>query len=524
MIYKFSKNFMKEIGQERIIFILCLFVLGYGLICIQPYLLPQIVNKDSTISYVNFSLFLITLLVPSLLNYLSNFFVQITREVSKNLVFDFFKSQNYEYFLEFKSSELQGIVSEISFTCRAIAQEIVPVFIRASITVIMFAVFIGMQDKFLGVLYCILCIIYMTLSSYSSKKNRSNIQSAIGKTLDVNKGIDDYFKNIDSIYSYKMFRRESEIFRQKTKEEANIYYRVQKSIYNIYFCQQILLVGIISFLSLLWVNNFDYSRNPISFILVLIYSVLNLSSFGTDFLSGIELKDRLNIALSKIHYGIETAQHILEIDKREQSIHVRDLSFRFKHTQSDNKEVILDHVNLIFPLQKNIAILGGNGSGKTTLLKIVAGLFQPDEGKVTIPEGIKIIYVGQDSMIFNRSLKENLFYGVTEITSNTIKELFYLAKRLQINEIISKDSDLERELDGETFNSFSGGEKQKILILRSLISDADVILFDEITSGLDAVSATTFYKLIREYSSQKTFICITHRGEELVNFDIVVSL
>ena len=50
---------MKEIGQERIIFILCLFVLGYGLICIQPYLLPQIVNKDSTISYVNFSLFLI---------------------------------------------------------------------------------------------------------------------------------------------------------------------------------------------------------------------------------------------------------------------------------------------------------------------------------------------------------------------------------------------------------------------------------------------------------------------------------
>ena len=114
--------------------------------------------------------------------------------------------------------------------------------------------------------------------------------------------------------------------------------------------------------------------------------------------------------------------------------------------------------------------------------------------------------------------------GVTEITSNKIKELFYLAKRLQINEIISKDSDLERELDGETFNSFSGGEKQKILILRSLISDADVILFDEITSGLDAVSATTFYKLIREYSSQKTFICITHRGEELVNFDIVVSL
>lgn len=74
------------------------------------------------------------------------------------------------------------------------------------------------------------------------------------------------------------------------------------------------------------------------------------------------------------------------------------------------------------------------------------------------------------------------------------------------------------------FNPFSGEEKQKILIIRSLLSNVDLILFDEITSSLDKKSTIKFYGLLKNYCDMKTFICVTHWEEEWTFFDTIINI
>lgn len=245
-----------------------------------------------------------------------------------------------------------------------------------------------------------------------------------------------------------------------------------------------MVIGFIFYLGIS-ITSFSPSRQQnLEFILILVYSILNLSSFGNDFLGGIELNNRLNVALEKINFEIPPKS---AADKQsfygecyeKGDLVLKDISY---HYHKSGREIQLIN-NFSYRFKSGVLNLleGSNGSGKTTLLKLMAGLLIPTSGEIFQPKGSSILYINQDSMLFNRSLLDNIMYPETDIASQQLEKIFALAKVLNIDNLLSSSAALNNEVTGEMVKSFSGGEKQKILIIRALLSKCNIILFDEIT-------------------------------------------
>lgn len=201
-----------------------------------------------------------------------------------------------------------------------------------------------------------------------------------------------------------------------------------------------------------------------------------------------------------------------ELSEQKIPIHVRELRFTYPGachaTFSD----------LHFHLEpgKTYALSGRNGSGKSTLLKVLAGLYDCYEGRIEIgghdekeirKDALfeRVAYIPQDAFVFTGGARENM----AAADESAVRPLL---ERFRIE--YAKD-----RVWGQTM---SGGERQKISIIRALIKDADLVLADEPTSQLDPHAKEIFYQLMK--SSKKTWVVITHDPEELSHFDEVIPM
>ncbi|QMS96998.1 ATP-binding cassette domain-containing protein [Streptococcus equinus] len=523
MINNYLRKVVVDVGRVNFFLVIFTLILSNVVICLQPYYLSKIVINEAN----NYCLlmFLISLIMPALSNFSINYLVQMARKSSKMISFQFLESCSYDYFYNYKSSTIQSLLSELSFICRSISQETLPSIIKAIVTVLFYTYLISKYNLMLGGFYFIVCLFYMFISVLLSRKNKDNIKRALNSTVEVNKAVDDYFKNIDTIYSYSSFNYELDFFRDRLNKERDIYYSIQKRINYAYLFQQIILICVIGIIFVLGATNSVNHVQNIEFILILVYSILNLSHFGTDFLGGLELRDRLASALSKFGYGVfDSRINNSSVTNLNNNLILEDISYGYDNKVSGENKTLLNHFSCTIKYGELTAITGTNGSGKTTLMKIIAGLIIPDSGTIRIKDSSTCLYINQNSTLFNRSLLENLGYPDNDFSVVKLDKLYYLSEKIGLEKIISPDKDLSREIDGEMINSFSGGEKQKILILRALLSEADIILFDEITSGLDVQSSKVFYELIKEEAKNRIIVCVTHRSEEMHYFDSFISI
>ncbi|WP_257646370.1 hypothetical protein [Streptococcus mutans] len=210
MIISYLKDVMRDTGKFKyIISVGGLCVLNI-IICLQPYFLSKLVNNE--VNYKCLLFFLISLLIPALINFIKNDLVQATRKSSKRILFLFLESRGYEYYNDYKSSTLQSLMSEISFVCRNLVQELLPSIVKVAVTVLFYTSLISGYSLEIGILYLLVCFIYMVLSAILTQKNRNDIKKALDSTVEVNKSIDDFFKNLDTVFSYLSFKHELEFF------------------------------------------------------------------------------------------------------------------------------------------------------------------------------------------------------------------------------------------------------------------------------------------------------------------------
>lgn len=174
---------------------------------------------------------------------------------------------------------------------------------------------------------------------------------------------------------------------------------------------------------------------------------------------------------------------------------VKNLSVSF-----DGKEKILDDVNFEVREGENLIIMGPNGAGKSVLLKTLLGLI-PHSGEIKWKDKVKIGYVPQrfaPEKKFPLNVEE--FFKFKEITKEKIMEA--LASVGLNDEVILK----------RTIGEISSGQMQRVLIAWSLVSDPDILLFDEPTAGIDIGGEETVYKLLGNIEKEKdlTIIFVTH--------------
>lgn len=196
---------------------------------------------------------------------------------------------------------------------------------------------------------------------------------------------------------------------------------------------------------------------------------------------------------------------------------------------------ILKNFSLEIKHSEVIALVGPSGGGKSSIIKLIERFYEPTSGSVEI-DGVnlenislewyrrQVALVSQEPVLYAKSIRENICYGFPEDEMPSMAEVISAAKSANAHEFISQ-MPMGYETDvGEKGVQLSGGQRQRVAIARALVRNPPILLLDESTSALDAVSEAIVQKAIDKIMQEKkrTVVIIAHRLSTIKNADRIV--
>ncbi|QFK71172.1 ABC transporter ATP-binding protein [Pradoshia sp. D12] len=210
------------------------------------------------------------------------------------------------------------------------------------------------------------------------------------------------------------------------------------------------------------------------------------------------------------------------------TLEFKNVSFSY----SKNGERVLSNVSFSVPSGQTLGIIGATGSGKTTLVKLLPRLYDVDEGQILL-NGIDIKdmdiqelrksvgFVPQKALLFSGTISQNLTQGNENATKDDMTEALQNAEALQFVEQL--DPDYAYELTQGATN-LSGGQRQRISIARAFIRKPSVIILDDSTSAVDAISESRIRKVLINKYPDSTKIIISSKLSSLKHADQILVL
>ncbi|MDR0207421.1 MAG: peptidase domain-containing ABC transporter [Bacteroidales bacterium] len=214
---------------------------------------------------------------------------------------------------------------------------------------------------------------------------------------------------------------------------------------------------------------------------------------------------------------------------QKKTISIQNLTFQYDGPHS---ETVLDNVCLDIPSGKVTAVVGMSGSGKTTLVKLMLGFYLPVKGEIKIGEyNLQNINthiwrencgaVMQDGYIFSDTIARNIAVSDEIIDTN---RLHHAAKVANIQEMVEGLPLGYNTKIGQEGQGISQGQRQRILIARSVYKNPEYIFFDEATNALDANNEKVIMENLNEFFQGKTVVIVAHRLSTVKNADSIVVL
>lgn len=190
----------------------------------------------------------------------------------------------------------------------------------------------------------------------------------------------------------------------------------------------------------------------------------------------------------------------------------------FKIFNPFNKDIskieVLKNVSFDIYESEIVGISGKNGSGKSTLLRVISGLENHDEGFINKQEKMKIRYISANDRSF--------FWRLNVIQNLELFNLYSSRSNLEVQEKMHYYMEIFNLADSKDteFMKLSSGQKRKLILIRALLSGADILLFDEVSENLDESSKSIFLNEISKtrIDERKTFIWVSHDANELSKF------
>lgn len=193
---------------------------------------------------------------------------------------------------------------------------------------------------------------------------------------------------------------------------------------------------------------------------------------------------------------------------------------------------VLDDVDLTIPAGSSIALVGSTGSGKTTFAYLVPRFYDPDQGSVYL-DGVdvrrlkvddlrnQVALVFEEPFLFSATIGENISFGAPDASDEQVR----LAARLsQAHDFICHLPDGYDTVVGERGYSLSGGQRQRIALARAILRDPKILILDDATSSVDAITEREIRDALRDVMQDRTTIIIAHRTTTLTLADRVLFL
>ncbi len=456
----------------------------------------------------------------------NNFLISLEADLRKKLLKNYI-NQDSIFLGSNKSSSLFSVLyNHLSTLVHGTVNNLITIFSEL-IIILVLSTFLIFNSSSYSILIISLSIVSYLFFFIIFKKKIKNIGTK--RVLEINKFFSLLQQTLKSIKEIKIYDYLSFVVKDIYKNNVRIKNIIIKfRIINI-FPKQILEVTLIIFLVLFVIFQIDTNFNNKNLIEELIFLAVvfyRLTPRVDNFLKSLFAIQFNSKAYDLIKDHLELKNFdVKKILRLKDTIELKNIKFSY----NKNKNFKLGPINLVLKKNKIYGLKGENGSGKSTLVEILSGLAQANQGSIKIDnreinyykEKISVSYIPQKSFFFNSTILENLQLGARNPSLVTLKKQLKEVNALSIFESLNLNYDY---MINEDNTNLSGGQIQRLSIIRALLKKSDVIIFDESTNAIDKKSENNILSLLKRIKSNKIILLISHSQNVLDYSDISIFM
>ena len=436
-----------------------------------------------------------------------------------------------KFFETKKTGELLSRFSDASTIQEAISTTILTLLMDVVMVVGCSLLLLKYSAKLFIVAICIFILYFLISYLYLKPLGKLN-----RRKLEENAQLSSYMKeSIDGAETVKACRGE-----KQTKEKTSSLYNtliklsIRESLTGLSESSIIELLTSVGMLVILWIGAMDVINGTLSIGQLMTYFTLvnyfldpvqNLVSLQQTVQNAIIAADRLNDIMDAEKESTDG----ISLSKFPESIQFNDVSFRY-----GTRALVLDKVNFSATSGQTICFIGKSGCGKSTIAKLMISMYVPESGSILVDdcdisklslEWIRnnIIYVPQKPFLFTDTIINNLYFGLREEYKISENKLSSLLNDFGCDFVEEMPLGFNSMLE-ENGTNLSGGQVQRLAIVRAVLRKPRILVLDESTSALDFENEKLIYEKLRSYNPEMILIIITHRVNCIKDADKVYTI
>lgn len=484
-------------------------------------------------------LIIIVFFLKNLFSYLQTWFMSfveqgIIRDIRLQLYTHFHKL-SLGYFTEEKKGILiSRIINDVQIIKDSMIAVINSIFRDPPIIIIFSAVLFIFNWKLTLLVFALLPVTGYILAKIGDSLKKRSIQSQ-ERIAGITSILDETFGAMRIVKAFGMENYEIERFRKEEKK----YFRLLTSLVRRRALSSPIteVIGVITIAIILYFigseivqGKSDMTPGAFFVFLGIFFQMMpSIKLFGQVFNSiqeGIAASERVFSILDTTPKVMDSP-NALTLKSFDKEIEFKNVSFKY-----EKSDLILNNINLKMNKGEVLAIVGPSGAGKSSLVDLIPRFYDSTEGSIFI-DGIDIknitmkslrSFIGvvtQETILFNDTVKNNIAYGLQDISSDKIIEA---AKAANAHNFIQEFKDDYETFIGDRGTKLSGGERQRLSIARALLKNPPILILDEATSSLDTESEVLVQQAIERLMKGRTSIVIAHRLSTVQNANKIIVL